>query len=239
MKFYAKSLVLILFSCTLPLMASASESGLSFSVKLQGGSWTGKNKTSDTEFEATKGGQLGFSGMYQNGNFYTGLNLQGGDYTFEKNTPDQVTPAGTTEISNDKITHNEFDLIFGYYLTTHVSLFLDLKTVTNTWESNNHEQKYTGAALGVTGNWPVAMNWQLYGSLAGGSGGELSSNEEKVGKGSSSGIEIGALYQLNKRHRLLFGVKRTNYTYKFDSGDEQTHSIGGVFLGYNYAFMLD
>ena len=239
MKLYVQSLMLVFGLCALPFMVMADESGLSFSVRVLGGNWSGKNKTSDTEFQSTEGSQLAFSGLYQYRKFYTGLNLQGGEYTFEENTPDQVTPAGRTEISNDKITHNELDLIFGYYLTTHVSLFLDFKTVTNTWESNSYEQKFGGAALGVTGNWPVAMNWQLYGSLGRISAGEITTNDQKIGKGSSTGIELGALYQFSKQHRVIFGFKGTNYYYKFDSGDEQNHTINGAFLGYNYAFALN
>lgn len=239
MKILKSHVLYILPLILCPVTVVAGESGLSFSVKALGGGWSGKNKTSGTEFESTEGGQLGFAGMYQNGGFYTGLNLQGGEYTFEKNTPDQVTTTGRTEVSNDKISRNEFDLIFGYYLTRHISIFLDIKAVTNKWESNQYEQKYNGLGLGVNANWPVNMDWTIYGTVGRINSGEISHNEEKIGEGSSSGVEIGAMYQLSKQHRLVFGLKRSNYNYKFDSGDEQTHSVGGLFVGYNYAFSLD
>lgn len=220
-------------------MAIASESGLSFSVRLGSGGWSGKNKTSGTEFESTEGGQVGFNGVYQNGDFYTGLNLQGGEYTFEKNTPDQVSQSGTTEMSNDKIEHSEVDLVFGYYLSQNFSLFVDFKTVSNTWVSNNHQQEFGGIGFGATGVWPINKSWIVYGSVGALSSGEIKVNGEKVGEGKSSAVDIGALYLFSEAHRVMFGVKRSNYVYTFDSGDEQTHSIGGVYIGYSFAFSLN
>ena len=40
------------------------------------GAWNGKNGGSDTRFSSSSGQQLAFSGAYQYGDFYTGLNIQ-------------------------------------------------------------------------------------------------------------------------------------------------------------------
>lgn len=231
--------IISIFSLLTVNTVIASESGLSFSVRLNGGGWSGKNKTSGTEFQSTEGGQIGFNGAYQNGNFYTGLNVQGGEYTFEKNTPDQVSQSGRTEVSNDKVEHNELDLIFGYYLTRHFSLFVDIKGVSNTWASNNYQHEFSGVGFGATGSWPINKNWVAYGSVGAIPSGEIKTNDEKIGEGSSRAVDIGAMYQFSKAHRVMAGIKRSNYTYKFDSGDEQTHSIGGVYFGYSFAFSLN
>ena len=82
----------------------ASENGLSFSLKVFGegykgynsedegedgsssfgGAWSGKNETSGTGFESAEGQQVAFSGVYQYGDYYTGLNVQLGEsYRFE------------------------------------------------------------------------------------------------------------------------------------------------------------
>lgn len=219
--------------------AFASDSGISVSVRLMGGGWSGKNKTSGTDFKSDDGGQAGLNVAYQNGNFYTGLNLQGGEYTFEKDTPDQVSRAGTTGITNDKISHSELDLVFGYYLTRYFSLFFAIKGVSDTWESNQHKQEFGGVGLGAAGFWPITTDWTLYGSIGAVPSGDIKTNGEVIGEGKSSALDIGAQYHFSGGHRLTFGVKRSNYVYKYDSGDEQTHSIGGIYAGYTYAFSLE
>lgn len=218
--------------------ALASERGMNFSVKMLGGNFTGQNKTSGTEFESSEGGQLLLSMAYQNGRFYTGLNIQGGVYTFDKQAPDQVRPVFTFQKSNDKVAHAETDLVFGYYLIKQLSVFIDLKTVTDTWESNQHAQTFSGAGLGVAGYWPINDQWTIYGSLGAIPSGELKYDGEKIGSGVNRSLDIGALFKLTNNHRLTFGVKQTRYEYEYDKGDEQVHNIGGVYVGYNYAFAL-
>jgi len=231
--------IILIMSLLTVNTAIASESGLSFSVRLNGGGWSGENKTSGTEFESTEGGQVGFNGAYQSGNFYTGLNLQGGEYTFEKNTPDQVSRSGSTEVSNDKVEHSELDLIFGYYLTRYFSLFIDIKGVSNTWASNNYEQEFSGVGFGATGLWPISKTWVAYGSVGAVPSGDIKTGDEKIGEGKSNAVDLGAMYRFSKAHRIMFGVKRSNYVYTFDSGDEQTHSIGAVYFGYSFAYSLN
>lgn len=149
---YLENYKFVIFALVLSLLHTnatiAAESGFSFSVKAIGGGWSGKNKTSGTEFDSDEGGQLGIGMAYQNGDFYTGVNFQGGEYTFEENAPDQVSPSGTTAVSNDKVQHDELDIVVGYYLSDHFSLFLDLKGIKDTWTSNKHEQEFGGLGLG-------------------------------------------------------------------------------------------
>lgn len=230
--------LLIIFLLLSSSLASATESGVNFSIKILGGGYTGKNTTSETEFNSGEGGQLVMNMAYQYGKFYTGLNIQGGVYSFDKQAPDQVTPSVTSSVSNDKVTHAEVDLVFGYYLIDQLSVFIDLKTVSDTWESNQHAQEFSGAGLGLAGYWPINNKWIVYGSFGGVSSGELKYSGEKFGEGKSQSLDIGALYKLTTNHRLTFGVKRTRYVYEYDSGDEQRYIIGGGYIGYNYAFGL-
>lgn len=218
--------------------ALATDSGLNFSVRLLGGSMSGQNTTSDTDFQSSKGGQFGMSMAYQYGGFYTGLNIQGGDFTFEKQAPDQVSPTGTKQVKNDKVKHNELDLVFGYYLMERISLFIDLKGTSDTWESNQHKQEFNGAGIGAAGYWPINDNWLFYGSIGAISSGEVKYNGEKIGTGSSRNLDIGLLYKVSGNHRLIIGARGSRYAYVYDSGDKQVHNIGGTYVGYNYLFPL-
>ena len=222
----------------IPCSVMAEDGGLSFSYRVIGGGYSGQNTTSGTEFQSDEGNQSALSMAYQSGNFYTGLSLQGGQYTFTRQAPDQVTPAGTKQVSNDKVTHSEIGLIFGYYIIPNVSVYFGIKGVSDTWESNQHQQEFAGGGLGVSGYKAITPNWAVYGSIAWISSGELKYNGEKYGEGTSRSVDIGGLYKFTQSHRLIFGIKRSVYHYKYDSGDEQDHYIGGGFVGYSYAMGL-
>ncbi|MDH5445342.1 MAG: hypothetical protein OEY52_07280 [Gammaproteobacteria bacterium] len=228
----------ILFLLSVDSRAETS-SGLSFSVKAMGGGWKAKNSREGETLQSDEGRQVGFSIAYLSGNFYTGLNLQGGEYKFEKEGPYQVTETGTDTVSNDTINRSEVDLVFGYYLTQRISVFFDIKGTTSTWQSNNYQQEYGGLGIGIAGYWPVSSDWKIYGSFGVIPSGEVKTNGKKIGKGKSSGLDIGALYSLSDSHRLMFGIKSSSYEYEFDNGGFQKHEIGGVYVGYNYAFNLN
>ena len=217
-----------------------SNSGMSYSVRVIGGSWTGKNTETGDEFRSTTGSQLGLNVAYQTGRFYTGLNFQGGEYKFEKEAPNQVTSASATvPVYNDIITRSELDLVFGYYLSKHFSMFLDLKSTNSRWESNAYEQQYAGVGIGIAGYWPLGDDWTLHGSFGAILAGEVTHNDEKIADGVSSGLDFGALYSLKGGHRIMFGLKSSAYEYEFTNGDFQRHDVAGIYLGYNYAFSMN
>lgn len=217
-----------------------ADSSLSLSVKLLSSNWEGSNKTSTpTDFDATEGGQLGFNVAYQKGSFYTGLNFQGGEYKFGNNAPDQITASGVTQFpANTTVEHGQFDLIFGYYFWERISLFVDIKSITNKWKNTDQEQTYTGIGVGASGIWSLGNNWNIYGSIGFVPSGNVQANGSDVGDGTSAAFEVGGTYNINASNRVNFGAKFQSLVYEFDSGDEQTNKMNGLFVGYSYIFQF-
>ena len=215
-----------------------ADSNLILSAKLLGSNWEGNNQNSDTDFDTTEGGQLGFNIAFQKGNFYTGLNFQGGDYKFEGNAPDQITNLGRLSFTDTTVEHAQLDLIFGYYFWKRISLFIDIKSVENKWEDTNQKQTFTGIGFGGSGVWPLNPNWSVYGSVGVVPAGKVEANNVEVGDGVSSAFEVGGIYNITQNNRLSFGAKFQTLNYEFDSGDEQENTINGLFVGYSYIFQL-
>ena len=224
----------------LPLNVFAeTQSGISLSIRLLGNNWSGDNTTGGSEFEASEGKQLAYSVAYYSGKFFAGLNLQGGTYKFGGVAPDQVTSSSVASNSNVKIKRNEIDLVAGYFLTNHISLFLDIKGTNNSWVDDNYEQGFAGIGLGIYTVWPIGEKWNLQGSFGFVSNGKVTVNGEKAGDGTSGALEFGAMYNVSTKGRINFGLKSSSQTYTFDSGYEQTHKITGLFLGYSHSFSFN
>ena len=230
---------MLISACLIANTARANgNTSLNLGVKLLGANWEGNNENSGTEFDTTEGGQLGINIAFQKGSFYAGISMQGGEYQFDNNAPDQVTSSGTQSFSNVKIRHRELDLIAGYFFWDRISLFLDIKGIGYKWDNNDHEQTFAGIGLGTSGFWPVSENWALYGSAGFVPSGDVEANGTKVGDGSSGALEFGAMFNINESNRLTFGLKSSAQTYKFDSGDKQKHKMNGVFVGYSYVILF-
>ncbi len=238
MKITKTYLILLLGSIFLYSLNAQADGDLSLSlgVKLLGANWSGHNQNSDTDFSAG-GTQFGLNAALQKGRFYTGLNLQSGEYTFDDNAPDQVSKSGSQSYSNVKIKHSEVDLIAGYFFWKHISLFLDIKGFGNQWDNNDYKLGFSGIGLGASGMWPLSKRWSLYGSFGFVPSGKLEANNEKIGSGSSAAIEFGSIFSFNASNRLTLGLKQQSRTYKFDSGDQQEHKMNGIFLGYSHLFL--
>jgi hypothetical protein len=217
---------------------AAGPLSLGLGVKLMANNWKGENKNSDIEFESTEGGQFGFNAVLQKGKFYAGLNLQGGDYTFEDDLPEAV--AAKEPVATDKVTieRGEWDILMGYYFWPRVSLFLDLKAIGTNWKKYDYSLTFWGPGLGASGFIPLNRNWLLFGSLGIVPIGNLEVDNNSVGDGTSAAFEFGAAYHFNRRNRINFGIKTQSQNYKFDSGEEQQHQVNSLFLGYNHLFLF-
>ncbi|MDH5408112.1 MAG: hypothetical protein OEZ33_08175 [Gammaproteobacteria bacterium] len=218
---------------------SSTPSGISLSASILGNNWTGQNTTSGTDFEASEGKQFAYSAAYHYGKFFAGLNVQGGTYEFGAKAPDRITTTGSISNSNVKIKRSELDLVAGYFITNRISIFLDIKGTNNNWLDENYEQAFSGFGLGVYTAWPLSDKWSLKGSLGVISNGIVKVNDEEAGEGTSSSLDIGAMYNVSSKGKINFGIKASSQTYKFDSGQEQTHSITGVYVGYSHSFTLN
>ncbi|VAW59320.1 hypothetical protein MNBD_GAMMA11-3434 [hydrothermal vent metagenome] len=232
------SLFLLLISATGFIQPLAAEQRLVVGAKVLGAGWGGDNANGST-FNSDNGGQLGLNIAYQLGKFYTGLNLQGGNYDFTGTAPSQFTGSGSVSVGSDRIRQTEIDLLVGYYIWPQISLFVDIKAVENKWQSNNYKQNFGGLGLGITGFNPLNKNWTLFGSLGFVTGDIEDGGKNRVGDGSSSALEVGVVYTLSKNNHLNFGFKFRSYDFKSNNGEQQNYDINALFVGYSHAFQLN
>ncbi len=186
-----------------------------------------------------QGGQLGFSLAYHRDKFFTGIRLQGGDYRFTDNAPNQITAGGAQAVSNSTVKHGEFDLLAGYYFFERTAFFLDIKTTSDKWLSNNYQQNFSGLGIGVNSFYPINKDWLLYGSFGIIANAQLKDiNKNQLADASSFAFDIGFSYKLGLQSALGVGLNQRAYTYTLPSGAEQSYSIGGLTAYYQYRFEM-
>lgn len=237
-----KILSIALVTACLILISNCAQANdnISIGVKLLGANWQGDNGGGANEFDSSNGGQFGVNIAYSVGNFYTGLNLQGGEYKFAGIAPDQFTTTGRVPVSNVNITQNDFDLLIGYYFWPQVSLFADVKSVQNNWRNNDYEQTFLGLGLGISAFTPLNEDWTLFGSFGFIPNGKIEdTNDNKVGDGDSIALELGAVYKLNDTNHLNLGIKFRNYNFEHLNNSKQEYSVNAIFIGYTHTFALD
>ena len=205
-------------------------------ARLQLSNWKGDNNGSSQDYNANAT-QLAVSFHYQFKRFYSGLSLQSGSFSFTNGVPEMNSKTTSTTPTNDSATieRGEADLLAGYYFWSHVSLFLDAKSITNTWRDLNYNAKYTGLGIGVSGFVPLPNNWTFYASF-GIIPLKVSADGDNIGDGSGSTLELGMTYAVNKHHNLGIGIKSQSQSYNFDNDHKQKQSLGGLTLAYNFNF---
>jgi len=233
-KFYP--VLLFLFICSNNVLA---DNRLTFGAKLLGAGWKGDNGTGGSDFESDKGGQFAINVSYKVNDFYVGLNVQRGEYEFDGAGPDRFSVFGRFSSNNVTIEQTDIDLLFGYYFWPQISLFIDIKSVTNDWKGEPYQQTFTGLGLGAAGYIPMNDRWTLFGSIGFIGENDIEDNtDNKVGEGTSYALEIGTVYTLNENNFLNFGVKTRNYDFEFRDSSKQEYKINALFFGYNYSFNL-
>jgi hypothetical protein len=214
---------------------AVEEKHFTVGAKFLAGGW----EASNSDFDSSEGGQFGFNVSMVFNKLYFGANMQSGDFTFSGNAPDQYTTSGTSASSDVKIKQSELDLLAGYYITPQISLFIDLKIVSNDWLNEAYKQDFGGLGLGIAGFMPLKPKWTLFGSFGFiGSGDITDSNEVKVGEGSSTALEVGAVYEINQLNYLSMGVKLKGYSFEALDNTKQDYSISALFVGFNHSFNL-
>jgi len=233
MKKYLLLTGLILVTSNTPVVFAQSPIQISLGAKIQPANWEGDNKKGGSSFDAS-GGQFRLDLRLRKERFYSGLSFQGGEFEFDDGTPNKVFSNAPAAIS-DKVTieRGEFDWVFGYYFWPQVSLFVDLKSITNTWKNERYSAKYSGLGIGVTGFNPINDHWILFGSL-GFVKLNIESSGDKIGDGQGSAFEIGGLYNINETINITISLKTQHNVYEFDDQSEQEHDIGGLVFGMNF-----
>jgi len=209
---------------------------LGLGVSLQSSSWQGENLSSGEQYD-TQGGLSELSLSLMKGRFYTGMSLQGSRFDFKSGAPDQVSATGVTTQSVAELERGEFDLVAGYFFWDRVSLFLDFKSASYKWKQTGLEQQLHGLGLGVSGNWPVSANWNLFSSL-GVVSLKAEASGDSIGDGASSLFRFGGSYAMTAADHFQVGLKIQSHRLSFDAGTEQKYGVSGVFVGYRHVFDL-
>lgn len=208
---------------------------LDLGVELSAGGWSGKNKDSDTDYDGG-GGQIGLNLSLQKGRFYTALGFRGGSYTFKEDAPQQVSPTQATGQEDVQIAHSELDIAVGYYFWRYLALFLDIQNTNRRWKNNDYEMRHTGLGGGIRGAWPVSPHWDLVGKLSVLTRTTVKGDDDDIGDVSGGGLELGAAYRPNTKHRFGIGLRFASRSYDFDAGGKQEDRMLGLFLNYAYRF---
>jgi hypothetical protein len=236
---YLKKLLLILLLNFLGAGFVNAEGRITLGAKILAAGWQGDNGSGGSSFESDEGGQFALSAAYALNKFYTAISLQGGDYTFSGTAPDQFTQSGRVNVGNTKIEHREIDVIAGYYFWDNISLFADLKEVNSVWKNNNYEQSFGGLGFGASGFIPLKNDFTLFGSIGFVGKGDIEDAANvKVGEGSSSALEFGAVYKLAENSSINFGLKFRAYDFEYLDKTKQEYDINALFFGYNHNFTL-
>jgi hypothetical protein len=222
-----------LLACTMLLATGATWAGtptqFNLGAKLHMATWSGDNPGGGKKFEA-KSGMLGLEAKLQHQRWYGGLTLLGGQFTFDEVAPtrlDGYTPPSGEKV---KIKRGEVDLVAGYYFWSRVSLFLDIKNVSNEWDADGYKLQYTGLGLGVSGFHPLSPSWSLFGSF-GLVPMNIKAEGDKVGTATRAALNVGFLYRLSERVNFTIGVQSQSQTNDYDNGTEQTHRVGSLIVG--------
>jgi hypothetical protein len=217
-----------------PVASAAETHRFGLGAHLQLSNWKGDNNGTSPDFEANAN-QLALSLRYQYGRFYSGLSLQDGSFDFTNGAPERNNKTISVATPNVTIDRGEVDLLAGYYFWPQVSLFVDIKNVTNTWRDLGYSEKVTGLGLGISGFALLPNNWIFYASF-GIVPLTIETGSDTIGDGNGASLELGTSYTINNHHHVSVGVKSQSQTYNFDNGHKQKHQLGGLVLGYNYTF---
>jgi len=213
-----------------------ADNSVSLGVTLNGAEWSGDNGPGRSSFSSTEGGQFGLSANVKLDRFYVGISLQGGDYDFNSDAPDQFTSNGVATASDTEVEHADLDIIAGYYFWPQVSLFVDLKGAGSKWKNNGYEQTFGGLGVGVSAFHPLNANWLLFGSLGFVNGEVEDDDDASLGDGKSSALIVGGVYSIEQDQHLNFGFRFRKYDFDFDDGNEQDYTLNGIFVGYTHIF---
>jgi len=196
--------------------------------------WDGRNDSTGNKFDS-EANMIGIDATVRYSKFFGGISLVGGRFEFKANAPDRPT-APNPASAKTTIKRVEFNLITGYQITRYFSVFTDLQNITNDWKGEDYTVDYTGFGIGANGNYPVAPNWIIYGSI-GYIPLTISEPEgTEIGDGRGVSLEIGGSYVLKNNMALSLSLKAQSREFDYDNAPDQTHDVGGLLFRYNYTF---
>jgi hypothetical protein len=225
-------MILSTLAATTTSMAAESPVKVSFGVSLQPARWQGENLNGGSEFDA-RASQLQLNLRIRKDKLYGGLSFQGAEFDFDDGAPNKVSDTAVAVDDNVTIDRGEFDLVVGYYLWPKVSLFVDLKSISNDWQGQSYATRYAGLGFGMTGYTPLNKDWLFFGSI-GFVGLNIKSGGTDIGDGRGSALVLGFLYRITDNNNFTISLKSQHNEYDFDQGSEQEHDIGGLVFGFSH-----
>lgn len=215
----------------IPSVIAQTNTQFSFGAKLDFSTWKGDNPGVGKDFE-DQSSMLGIEAKVSHGSWFGGLTLLGGEFEFDDVAPARPTEPLPPSSAPITIKRGEVDLVLGYRFWPRVSLFLDIKNVTNKWDKDNYKVEYTGLGFGISGYHPLSPKWSLYGNF-GLVPMNIKVDDEDVGDAGRSALNIGFLYRASERANFTIGLRSQNQTNDYDDGTEQTHKLGSLMFGIN------
>ncbi len=182
-----------------------------------------------------EGNVLGATWQWQQARFYLGGSAATGEINFTGTgfaRPDGAT--ATNRKGDTAIARTELDLVTGYYVWRSVSLFADLKTITNKW-ADDYKTNIMGLGVGANYTYSFSESWSLFGS-AGLLPLKTSDNDGAQGDGLAGGAEINVQFAPNSRNAFALGLKNQWFEYEYSSGLKQRQAVSSGQFRYAYLF---
>ena len=232
-------MVLLLVACADGFAGETSNFNLG--VRLQGMNWAVTDKDSQTDNSKkinAKAGAAGVTWQWRRKAFYLGGGLAGGTFTFDEGFKRYDGLQAVNSDGKTVIDRTEFDLVSGYQLWRPISVFVNLKAISNKWE-DDYTTTYTGLGIGV--NYHINFNdrFSLFGSaglLPMAIGDSQDDEKNHIGNAKGGAAEVGGLLAVKGGNTFTIGVKSQYQKNSFDNDAEQVHATNAVQFRYYHTF---
>jgi hypothetical protein len=221
----------IALACAMVPARAEDKLDISLGLRVQGTGWSIEPETgTKTSADASLNG---FDVNARYARVFFGAGLVGGTYKFD----DAPAPPGATATpAPTTIERGELDITVGFQAWPQVALFAGLKSVAQKWTDLNERVDYIGIGVGVAAFHRFTPAWSIFGSLGRIPSANLWHDGKKIGTGSGTTLEGGALYRIDNHHHFTGGLKVQGQQYHYDSGIDESHGMGALTLRYYYVF---
>ena len=222
-------------------IAHASESfNFVGGIKVSAGPWEGQNQvsTEDATSFKTDGRLWTLTAAYQKGPWLGAISAGSGRYDYSGVSPDLYPAENYDELIDAKTVLSEFDIAFGYRIWPRLYPIFGFKRYGMTYQdsfNNEHTKEYAGYSVGLSANYPLGKRFLLFGSLTAESM-NISYESTDIGDSQGTAFEFGSAYYLSNRSLIQLSIEAHGLKDKYQNGLEQTHSMGGLTLGYQHRF---
>ena len=159
---------------------------------------------------------------------YTGADYSAGRYDFSG----QDIPGDATSNPDSTVRRNEFNVVVGYYVFRHLSLFAKYK---NLVFDNGEKYKLKDPGLGAQLHYTLSSHWLLFGNVARFSG-DFTIDGHNDGDTNIKEYALGAAYRPALHSYISVSYRKHRLDYQYNNAGTETHTLSGLFASYNYVF---